>query len=320
MPKWFIFILLLFMPASVFAESSSLKFPSISIPEKLQVYADISKVTHISKEVLDALSTAKFSLQKGTFQEGCQDEQILSIFRGQALSHAGYSMFINRAEQGWVSAEMVINADGQSTRAFLQSNRLILLTAWNSKSLHKLLALRDNLPKLPENIRSDLRNFLIFLRDTGKVYQQLKKRGKDEYRKIIYLASSDYFYKRIFAKSLLKKNDALKMELFKNKWPEYLDSFKEAESYRELANQVKDFKQKPLQACLDDSFIILDKVKRPSVVYIQSISFGDSSKIVYDPSYYLPNKYAVSFWHRRDNEGTTALAAFVLDHVIQSLE
>lgn len=303
---------LLALAAAPFAFAQEPGIPPVELPEGLEPYGNVPTVLAAALQILSLMKTARVEMSSDASRpSACNRDEILSIYRGMALAHAGYRLFVNRLELGWVSPEPMRNFFGSPTyRSLLQPSRLALVEVWRPENIARMVALSGALAELPPAIRLDLMNFLSYVRVGKDVYYRMHQRAPKKLSEIERVSAPTYSIERREAEGWMSSED------FKAKWPEHLYYEGLSQAYRELAKNVRDVGQPGLDECLDGDMRERDKRRE----FVDRVSFGPDGELVVKAYGHYPTAYTIGFWRRRQQEGMTKLADFVIARVITELK
>lgn len=297
--------------------------PTIELPKSLRPYSNIPDVLATASQVLMLMASAKVVLHPSSLRPtACSTDQILSIYRGMAITHASHKLFINRLEVGWLSTESLMSGHGDHAyRALLQPSRLALWIAWKPTDIARIMALADKLSAMPNPLKSDLKDFLRYLQNARGMYLKMRDRAPKQLAEIERVTDPLYSMRKGYARTMLP-NDATEQvrNAFERDWPEMLFYDSESEAYRQLIDSVRDLGQDKLDRCLDgdqDDYRDPNNKKR---WFVERVEFGIKSEIIAKVHSHYPLAYAIGFWRRRYDDATMLLADMAIERAIGALE
>lgn len=287
--------------------------PKVGIPAKLEPYADAALVANNARRAMELLATAQLKLDPYPEAVGvnpnrpkqitpeCDSGEVRSFNRGYLLAHTGFNIFLLLQELGIPRVDGPHGLPTNRKRNFIQFGRTALLSIWTPDRLRDLLKVRTALRDLPQPIRQDLATFLSKLMEYRQHYVRLKR---------VRSAALDDLFRR--------EDDAYY-------W--YLTSWKEptvpatAEALKKIPGGIG---YDELSDLLDEQARQVSDVAKTDpgrcfvAHYGPTITFP-SEKLEYTNTWIYPTKYLISFWRRRDMEGTGDLAAYVITLALETL-
>jgi hypothetical protein len=288
-------------------QNSSGPIPTVGIPANLEPYADLALVERNARKTIDLLATAqvKYSEVAGEAAASgpkvtpeCDTAEVRSFNRGYLLAHSGLNLFLSLQELGVPRVEGPHGLPGTVQRKFIQFGRAALLSAWTPKRLTELVKVRHALRDLPQPVKVDLAAFLTKLMEYRQHYARIRKARGEALDDLFNRASEGYVWY-----SLSWSGDP---KTSTSKLPAGISYDELSERLDEVARQVSDVAKADPGRCFVAHIA-------PTI----TITFP-SEKLEYSPMIF-PTKYLVSFWRRRDMEGTTGVAAHVIAQVLETL-
>lgn len=280
---------------------SASSLPGPEVPIDLKPYAQQSDVLAAAEAVLHILKTAKF--QKASYGDGQDQPPCDSLNRGMMLAHAGFNMFVNARERGWISPTSVLGSS--QDLGLLSERRANLLRIWDAAKLMELLQLRETLTAWPEEIRHDVSTFLVELLNFKTTHREMRLRFSERLKEIQRRSTDNYaldywVWRRV--ENVPDKGE--KLDEFHRRRPEPLGYEEYSGALFQLVKEIP-----------GQSREILNCLKRTSGALITF----EGSVAGFDNGYSYPAKYMFTFWERRDREGLGTMAEYVLNQVIQAL-
>lgn len=280
--------------------------PSVAVPANLEPYADLALVERNARKTIELLATAQMKYPEPGSDAAaigpkippeCDSAEVRSFNRGYLLAHAGFNLFLSLQELGIARAEGPHGLPGTVQRKFIQFGRAALLSAWTPSRLTDLakvgLALRD----LPQPVKVDLAAFLSKLMEYRQHYARIRKARGETLDDLFNRASEGYVWY-----SLSWAGDS---KTLTSKRPAGIGYDELSERLDELARQVSDVAKADPGRCF--------------VAHIAPTIAFPSEKLEYSAMIF-PTKYLISFWLRRDMEGTGNIAAHVIAEVLKVLQ
>lgn len=267
--------------------------PGINIPEKLQPYLDEAKIRSSFNGLVLMLQTAKFKdnsfeisgVVDNRYLKGeCNTEEFQHFYRGIQLAQFSYNLFLSKVEKGWFSADRALPETVFGPPAFSSYGRETLLLYLTNKRLFSIMEIAKTFANLPSDLKDDLRSFLVTLKEFRTYYDSLKL-VDDEFKQLLLRAEDGY---------VEAPNRPTKL------W-----AWDFAHEVRVLINKVMAPSKPPISQCYEfqDPYIL---------------EVGTDPKIEYRPIF-TPVKYMILFWKRREFEGTSDLAEFMMNEAIAVL-
>ena len=179
--------------------------------------------------------------------------------------------------------------------------RLVLLGAWTPKQLTQLLDVRRSLASLPPSTKADVAAFLTKLQEYRTHYTRLKAANADLLEDLFRRESDDYYWYR----SYLENAGPAAAEVLKG-IPEGIGYEGLSEQLDKQLRTVSDVEKEDPDACF---------IHRSGPV----IAFP-SEKLKRENTEVFATKYMVSFWRRRDLEGTSGMSDYVIGRVLEALQ
>lgn len=271
--------------------------PGFAIPDRLKPYADERGTFENARAVIALLKGAEFVRDPNGLDSDCNTDDVESFYRGMHIAHLGYYLLLSKQEVGWFEDQSPTQAD--PPRAFVDFGRNVLLRVWTPRMLAKALDLSSTVGKWPPERRADLVRFLTILRDF-RAYHANVLRSRDDL---------DALYSRLNSDSTLRYWRIYMpgggIQEMKNRFPGREPMNFDAE-LRDLVNKVRGADQPPIEPCFEAG--------APYTITLEDSRDIKSSKLL------LPISYMLRFWDRREAEGTSALAAFLLTAAISQVQ
>jgi hypothetical protein len=285
------------------AQGGDEKLAVRSVPAGLAPYADVALVIENARRVIGALGTAKFEVVPREGRQGaaeCNSEEVQSFNRGYVLAHTGFNMLLALQERGFTEISGANGLANAKRRRFVQFGRSALLGSWSPKQLGRLLEVRQSLASLPAHTKTDLAAFLSKLREYRAHYVRLKAAKPDVLDELFRRENDDYYWYRSYLETVGPRvADILK------KMPDGLGYHELSGTLDKELREVSDIAKSDPHACYVE-YVGL------AIAYPQEKLERD-----YNPIY--ATKYMVSFWRRREMEGTAGLADYVIGQVLEVL-
>lgn len=298
---------LTFWIVAAFAQGDDGKLAERSAPAGLESYADTAIVLQNARRVVGVLGTAKFDVNASGDEKRdteCNSEEVQSFNRGYVLAHTGFNMFLALQETGFTDLAGPNRLAGEKHRRFVQFGRSALLAAWKPKQIGQLIDLRGSLRSLPASTKADLATFLTKLGEYRLHYTRLKA-AKPELLEDLFRRENDAYY---WYHAYIESN-----------------ATKDAETFSELLKQMpKGVSYSELSETLDKELREVSDVAKndPHACFIQHLGLVisyPSEKLNRDYNPIYATKYMVGFWRRRAMEGTSELADFAIQRVLDAL-
>jgi hypothetical protein len=297
----------LFFSSSGFAlgQERSASLPSVDVPTKLEPYADLGLVEKNARRAIALLATAQLKL---SYQEPgevwgpkitpeCDSAEVRSFNRGYLLAHTGFNLFLSLQELGVPRVDGPHGLPGTVQRKFIQFGRAALLSVWTPRRLTDLVKMRHALRDLPQFVKVDLAAFLSKLMEYRQHYARIRMARGEALDDLFNRASVGYVWY-----SLSWGGDS---KTSTSKLPAHIGYEELSERLDELARQVSDVAKADSGRCF--------------VAHIGPTITFPSEKLEYTSTLIFPTKYLISFWRRRDMEGTSNIAAHVIGQVLEAL-
>jgi hypothetical protein len=306
---------LLIGSGSAFGQERNVPMPSVDIPTKLEPYADLALVQTNARRAIELLATAELKL--APYPEGrkqitpeCDSAEVRSFNRGYLLAHAGFNIFLSLQELGIPRVEGPNGGSTEMRRSFVQFGRGALLSVWTPSRLKDLLKVRQALSGLPQPIRQDLAAFLSKLVEYRQHYARLKKARAAAVDELFLREDGEYYWYLAY--------------LERSNTPEARETATVQSAGETLKKVLKGIGYDELSDLLDQQAREVSDVAKadPGRCFIEhhgpTITLP-SEKLEYDGQWIYPTKYLISFWRRRDMEGTSNIAAHVIAEVLETL-
>ena len=287
-------------------QERNILLPKVGIPVKLEPYANVALVVKNARRTIELLATAQMKLEPYPEPIGgnpklepkqitpeCDSAEVRSFNRGYLLAYAGFNIFLSLQELGIPRIEGPHGLPGDTKRNFIQFGRAALLSMWTPDRLRDLLKVRTALRDLPQPIRQDLSTFLSKLVEYRQHYVRLKRVRSAVLDDLFARGSDAYFWYM----SQFQSTNPARRGIVYDKLSELLD---------EQARQVSDVAKTDPGRCFIEHH-------GPTIRF-------PSEKLEYDRTSIFPTKYLISFWRRRDMEGTSDLATHVIVQVLEMLK
>ena len=162
------------------------------------------------------------------------------------------------------------------------------------------MKVRQALKDLPQPIRQDLSAFLSKLLEYRQHYARLKKARAAAIDDLFLREGHGYYWYAVYWKDperLARLN---------------LPKLTEGVGYDELSDLLDEHARQVSDVAKADPGRCFVAHYGPTVTF-------PSEKLEYDATRIYPTKYLISFWRRRDMEGTSDLAAHVIAQVLETL-
>lgn len=291
--------------------------PAIELPAGLRPYADDGKVIAGAKEIIGLFDKVEFDAPPADSpfaKAPCNDEQTGSFYRGVTLVQAGYFMVINKIERGFVSVEspnLKLLEDRRLVPqtqfgALVRPGREMLVSVWTPGRIKELVGLVSQFRQLPANVKMDLAAYFSELLVFSDRYAALKRRAADDLAELNERSEPDYTYKRDQKIADAKAKGGWEAQAA-DAIPKHVFYEDYSSEMRKLLDANRDVGQSKVDVCLDGG-------------HFAAVHIGPQGEITYDPYGLYPTSYMIGFWQRRQFEGTTALAKFVLGRLIAELK
>ncbi|MGD9670755.1 MAG: hypothetical protein AB7U75_17205 [Hyphomicrobiaceae bacterium] len=295
------------------------RVPAYDVPAGLEVYTDIKAVTESAQRVIELLSVATLTLQPYPvpFKVGerqtinreiipeCDTDRIRSFNRGYQLALTGYNLLLSLRETGIARARGPHGLPDARKRRFIEFGRSALILAWQPSRVQEVLTILDSLSALPQSRRDDLATFLTILLEYRIHYMRLKARSEEQVNELFRREDHAYYWYRV-----------------------YLDRFSNGVAQKEIRSDLRQLSEPigpdELSGALDSMLRETSDVDKtdPHACFVEH--YGPVieipvEKLQRENAELYPTKYMVSFWRRRDMEGTSTIASFVLTRVLEAL-
>lgn len=324
-----------FISSSAYAKEKlkPTNIPWFELPQRLKPYADLDRVLATARSTINLMATTRFDISKDKIRTSCQNDKILSVYRGAVMTLGAHKAFINKMEIGWPS----MNRSVAWTRGWDNSSkvwkkgdpilthpsRALLHTAWPTSKLAQLFILTGDLKKLPTPIRHDLRAFLIFLLESHERWIIINKRANDSWRLVLRTQERDYIPAKFYAKSDAESKASLRgqdfdEEAFGRLWPGELFNTDLSPHLRKIYNSVRGPTDTAIDPCFDDLPGIFPNGYFDNRDQFRA-TFGNEHQLVIE-TFIGPTKYGIMFWQRRNTEGMVALTRYLLSRIISALD
>jgi hypothetical protein len=290
---------------SALGQERNVPMPSVDVPTKLEPYADLALVEKNARRAIELLATAEVKLSP--YPEGrqkqitaeCDSPEVRSFNSGYVLAHTGFNLFLSLQEMGIPRVDGPNGLPNNTKRNFVQFGRAALLSVWTPSRLRELLKVRKAVRDLPQPIRADLAVFLSKLLEYRQHYARLKKARAAALDDIFNREGADYYWYSVWR----NQPDVLKND--RSRIPEGIGYPELSELLDEHVRQVSDVGKTDPGSCFIEHH-------GPTITL-------PSEKLEYDGRWIYPTKYLISFWRRRDMEGTGNIAAYVIAEVLDTL-
>ena len=286
------------------AQGSDGKLGARSIPAALESYADPPLVMQNARRVIDLMGTATFTAPASDEQENdsvCNSEAVQSFVRGYLLAHSAFNMFLALQEGGFTDIAGPNGLPHIKHRRFVQFGRSALLGAWTPKQLAQLLEVRRSLTSLPPITKADVAAFLTKLQEYRTHYTRLKAVNPDLLEDLFRRESDDYYWYRAY------------LERAGPDAAEVLKGIPEGIGYEGLSEQLDKRLRAVSDVAKEDPHACFVHQSGPVLAF-------PTEKLKRDYTEIFATKYMVSFWRRRDLEGTSAMADYVIGRVLDALQ
>lgn len=266
----------------------------------------------VAGTVLELLQTARLAAEVDKPLKGkCDENQFNSIYRGHLIAQTAYSLFVSKLEKGWFEPNLPGHNYGKpDSIGLIHEKRISLLSLWNAELWRRVVEGTKKFRMLPNSIKSDLISFLEQLIEFKTYYKSakrypnkfsaLQRRMELSYPSIEEL-TDDYFMKNKLREGM-SQTDLLEYVREKTSLNE-----EQSIEYRKFLNDHRDVNAPRISKCLDGDY------------YRVQIQLGTGAAIK-RTRWILPTKYSILFWQRRDLEGTTTIASFVIRQIIRQLK
>lgn len=311
----FVLIVLCPLPPSLGAEGD--KIPPIVLPAALAPYSDEGKVTAATIGVLGLLGTAKFvepAADSMWDKPPCNAPDILSFYRGMTLMQAGYFIFINKVERGFESVDsphVTLAQDFALVEttfgSLVKPGRELLIGFWDTNMLARVVSLISAVRSNPPSVNGDLASYFRVLLEFADRYESVKRRAPKELGRLNHRRTSLYRYERNEKLEEAKRRGASELSDAKARYPEHIFYEAYAKEMRLLLDANRDLGQTTISECFDGGDFA-------------AVHFGSNKELTYEPYGLYPASYMAGFWQRRDHEGTTRLARFVIGRLLWELK
>jgi hypothetical protein len=287
-----------------FGQDDLAPLPKLDVPAKLESYADVPIVVANARRAITLLGTAQSKLDPNPEPAKCDTEDVRSFSSGYLLAHSGFNLFLGIQELGFPRIEGPNGLPNVGRRHFVQFGRSALLTAWTPNQLRDLLNVRQAMRDLPAPIRRDLSAFLSKLREYREHYARLK-RARSALLDELFDREADAYYWYYAYWELSEKQ---------RKEPEPAEAKEKPKGigYDELSTLLDKHLRDVSDVAKNDPARCFVETKGPTITF-------PSEKLKYEYTTIYPTKYLVSFWRRRDMEGTSNLADYVITGVLETL-
>ena len=302
---------LLISSGFAFGQGRSASLPGVAVPAKLEPYADVQLVSKNARRAIGLLATAQTRLNPypepipnqtpgaapwpKQIGPECDTEDVRSFNRGYLLAHTGFNLFLSLQELGVPQVEGPHGGPDERRRHFIQFGRSALLSVWTPNRLRDLLKVREALRDMPTPIKQDLSAFLSKLAEYRQHYDRLKKARAAVLDDLFRREDHAYVWYEAWVGAGAKERSP-RTGIGESKLTELLDG---------QIRQVSDLAKADPGGCF--------------VSHYGPIITLPSEKLEYANTWIYPTKYLVSFWRRRDMEGTSALADYVIAQVLETL-
>lgn len=285
--------------------------PKIAAPAKLEPYSDVLLVVKNARRAIHLLGLAQLSLDpypepnptpiagvRGPKKVGpeCDSEQTRSFNRGYLLAHVGFNLFLSLQELDVPRVDGPHGLPNARKRNFVQFGRSALVSVWTTSRLRELLEVRHALKELPAPVRQDLSAFLSKLREYRQHYLRLRKARAEVLADLFMREDDAYFWYEAALERYRSEPRQAPKALGYDELSELLD---------DQLRQVSDLAKTDPDRCYVEHY-------GPIITF-------PSEKLEYTRTRIYPTKYLVSFWHRREMEGTGNLADYVITRVFEVL-
>jgi hypothetical protein len=203
-------------------------------------------------------------------------------------------LFLSRQEAGFTDLKGAHGLPDAKKRNFVAFGRSALLGIWSAAGLKELLQVRESLVGLPGPIRSDLVAFLAKLQDYRRHYERLKKTNPGLLSELFRREEDGYYWFEAYwrkSEPQLRKN--AQGGIGSSELSKALD--------KEL-REVSDVARTDPAGCYVDHY-------GPSIGFPSEALERENTEI-------CATKYMISFWRRRDLEGISALASYIVDQTL----
>ena len=313
------FVLVLIGTSTALSQGRNAPLPTPGVPRGLEPYADVQLVLKNARQAIGLLGTAQLRLdpypepvvlapgveipperRQRKISAECDTEEVRSFNRGYLLAHTGFNLFLSLQELGVPRIEGPHGMpNSYPIRKFVQFGRSALVSVWTPSRLRDLLEVRHSLRNLPSSVRQDLSIFLSKLQEYRQHYARLKNTRASVMDDLFTREGHAYYW--------------------------YWASFRSDPAFTQvLKTMPKGLGVRELSELLDQQIREVSDVAKndPAKCFIEhhgpTISFA-SERLEYDGTYIYPTKYMISFWRRRDMEGTSDLAAYVITRALEAL-
>jgi hypothetical protein len=288
---------------------SETAIPSVAVPRHLEAYANPKTVITNATRVINAFQKAQLTwppYPKGldpVITPECDREEIRSFYNGYRMAQLAYNMFLSLQETGRFTTLGPVGAfysprDPQRyqrfpRRRFVQFGRAALLAAWQPATIRQLIETREALKQWPDSHRRDLSAFLAKLIEYRAHYRKLQAARPSMLDSLMLRQSEDYVWWHLNSTADERAPSALTYDAF----------------------------SAALDAALQDvSIRAADKSKCLVAHHGPELTIASLNlKAERDRGLY-PTKFMVTFWLRRDFEGTGDLAELVLNETLKALK
>jgi hypothetical protein len=168
--------------------------PKLSVPTKLEPYADVPLVIANARRAIDLLATAQQNWEPNPEPPECDTEDVRSFNSGYLLAHLGFNIFLGFQELGIPRLEGPGGSPNVGRRHFVQFGRSALLSVWTANQLKDLLDVRQAMKELPSPIRRDLSAFLSRLQEYREHYDRLKRTRSAQVDELFDRESDAYYW------------------------------------------------------------------------------------------------------------------------------
>lgn len=294
------------------------EIPTIELPAPLQPYADAENVIEKAVSIIRLLGTAKFNeppSESPLSKAPCNTADISAFYRGMTLMQTGYFIFINKMERGFEAVDsphFEQDSEGYLAPApygaLVKPGRELLVAVWDGEKRKHLLELVAATQDISAKVKADLVAYFTILKEFGRRYSAVKRRVPLDLARLIKRSTYLYELERGVEIEWAKKLSEEALRSAQRKYPERLLYEDYAREMRLLLNANRDIGMDPVSECFDGG-------------YVAVVQLGEKGEITYRPYLAMyPASYMIGFWQRRESEGTSALARFAIDRLLDELK